>query len=136
MAEEKQTDQKVVDAGKVSGGKPAAVQRKIAANLPYLSGGSGTLKRALERLIAASRPDKFNADYLENILKLSGGTARATIPILKKMGFLSSEGVPTDLYAKFRTVSGRGPAALQALRNEFQKYSNGANTLIMSTTQN
>jgi hypothetical protein len=119
QAEKKQTDQKVVDAGKVSGGKPAAVQRKIAGNLPYLSGGSGTLKRALERLIAASRPDKFNADYLENILKLSGGTARATIPILKKTGFLSSEGVPTDLYAKFRTVSGRGPAALQALRNGF-----------------
>jgi hypothetical protein len=35
------------------------------------------------------------------------------------MGFLSSDSVPTELYAKFRTESGRGPAALQALRNGF-----------------
>lgn len=93
-------------------------QRKIPGNLPYIT-AAGTLKRALERLIEASRPDKFNADFLENVLKLSGGGARATIPILKKMNFLTSDGVPTDLYARFRTVSGRGHAALQALKNAF-----------------
>jgi hypothetical protein len=97
---------------------PAAAQRKIPGNLPYMT-AAGTLKRALERLIDASRPDKFNADFLENVLKLSGGGARATIPILKRMNFLSSDGVPTELYAKFRTASGRGPAAVQALKNGF-----------------
>lgn len=35
------------------------------------------------------------------------------------MGMLSSDGVPTELYAKFRTEGGRGAAALQALRNGF-----------------
>lgn len=80
---------------------------------------SGTLKRALERLIGPSRPDKFNADFMENVLNLSGGAARATIPIMKRMGFLTSDGVPTDLYAKFRTEGGRPVAALAALRNGF-----------------
>jgi hypothetical protein len=77
------------------------------------------LKKALERLIEPAQPAKFNADFLENVLKLKGGSARGTIPILKKMGFLGSDGGTTDLYAKFRTESGRGAAALQALKNGF-----------------
>jgi len=106
-------------------------QRKIPGNLPYLT-ASGTLKKALDRLIDAQRPDKFNADFLENILKLTGGAARATIPIMKKMGLLASDGAPTELYARFRTTSGRGAAALQALRNGFPeifKRSEYAHTL-------
>jgi hypothetical protein len=94
--------------------------RKIPGNLPYLP-ASGTLKKALDRLVEASRPDKFNSDFLENVLKLTGGSARATIPILKRLGFLASDGTPTDLYARFRTEGGRGPAALQALRTGFSE---------------
>jgi hypothetical protein len=117
MAEPKQSEAKaeVTDKGAAAKAMPP---RKIPGNLPYLA-ASGTLKRALERLIDASRPDKFNADFLENVLKLSGGAARGTIPIMKKMGFLTSEGVPTDLYAKFRTEGGRPAASLAGLRNGF-----------------
>lgn len=96
----------------------ANAQRKIPGNLPYLA-ASGTLKKALDRLVEASRPDRFNTDFLENVLKLTGGAARATIPLMKRMGLLASDGTPTDLYARFRTESGRGPAALQALRTGF-----------------
>ena len=95
-----------------------ATPRKIPGNLPYLT-ASGVLKRALDRMIEASRPDKFNYDFLENVLKLKGGSARATVPILKRTGFLSSDGAPTDLYGRFRTEGGRGSAALQALRIGF-----------------
>jgi hypothetical protein len=117
MAESKQGEGKAT-AGEKAGAPKASAPRKIPGNLPYLA-ASGTLKRALERLIDASRPDKFNADFLENVLKLSGGSARATIPIMKKMGFLSSDAVPTELYAKFRTEGGRPTAALAGLRNGF-----------------
>jgi hypothetical protein len=96
----------------------SAPQRKIPGNLPYLP-ASGTLKKALERLIEPAQPDKFNADFLENVLKLKGGSARGTIPILKRMGFLGNDGSPTDLYARFRTDSGRAQAALQGLRKGF-----------------
>lgn len=117
MADLKNADESVAENTKATAGK-VSTPRKIPGNLPYLP-SSGTLKKALERLIDASRPDKFNADFLENVLKLSGGSARATIPIMKKMGFLSSDGVPTDLYAKFRTDGGRPTAALAGLRNGF-----------------
>jgi len=93
-------------------------RREIPGGLPYLA-ASGTLKRALEGLTEAAQPPKFNYDFLENVLKLKGGAGRAIPPILKKMGMLSPEGVPTELYAKFRTESGRGRAAYQALRNGF-----------------
>ncbi|MES0031865.1 MULTISPECIES: DUF5343 domain-containing protein [unclassified Mesorhizobium] len=102
------------------GDKQTAVQRKIPGNLPYLT-ASGTLKKALDRLIEAQRPERFSVDFLENVLKLSGGAARATIPVLKKMNFLGSDGTPTELYAKFRTDSGRGMAAWQGLRSAFQE---------------
>lgn len=97
-----------------------APRREIPGNLPYLT-ASGTLKKALDRLVEAQRPEKFSTDFLENVLKLTGGAARATIPILKKMKFLNSDGTPTELYAKFRTAGGQGPAALQGLKNAFSE---------------
>lgn len=92
--------------------------RKIAGNLPYLP-GSGTLKKALDGIVGAQRPDKFNPDFLESILQLKGGSARATVPIFKKMGLVASDGSPTELYSRFKTDSGRGSAALQAIKNAY-----------------
>src|SRR5713101_3081555 len=101
-------------------GKPiaAAARREIPGNLPYLT-AAGTLKKMLDKITEAQRPDKFTYDFMENVLKLTGGAARASIPILKRSGFLSSDGTPTELYARFKTDSGRASAALQAMRNGF-----------------
>ena len=132
MAEPKQGEAKAEPANNAEATK-ATTPRKIPGNLPYLA-ASGTLKRALERIVDASRPDKFNADFLENVLKLSGGAARATIPIMKKMGFLTSDALPTDLYAKFRTEGGRPAAALLGYAMAFPRYSSAASTLTLSMT--
>ena len=92
--------------------------RRIAGNLPYLP-GSGTLKKAMDGIVGAQRPDKFNADFLESILQLKGGSARATIPIFKRMNLVASDGTPTDLYSRFKTDIGRGSAALLAIKNAY-----------------
>lgn len=114
---------KSAEAKAKAGDSPAdksapTVRREIPGNLPYLT-ASGTLKKVLERITEAAQPPKFNADFLENVVRIKGGAGRAVPPILKKLGMLSSDGVPTELYAKFRTESGRGRAAYQALRNGF-----------------
>ena len=93
-------------------------RREIPGNLPYLA-ATGTLKRVLDRVVELAKPDKFNYDFLENVVKITGGAGRATIPIMKKMGFLNSDNSPTDLYSRFRTESGRSAAAHQGLRNAF-----------------
>src|SRR3954451_18700188 len=107
------------DTAETSSAAPRKV-REIPGGFPYMT-SPGTLRKVLDKIIEAQRPDKFNPDFLENVLKMKGGTARATITILKKMGFLSSDGTPTELYAKFKTDSGRSAATLQGLRNGFSE---------------
>jgi len=92
--------------------------RRIPGGLTYLT-APGTLKSVLDKIVSASQPDKFTQDYLATVIGLSGGSARAVLPILKRVGFLQSDGTPTALYAKFRTESGRPEAAYGALRTGF-----------------
>ncbi|HEV7659179.1 MAG TPA: DUF5343 domain-containing protein [Allosphingosinicella sp.] len=118
MAEAKPKEGAAAESTAAQAKATPAARREIPGGLPYLA-ASGTLKKILERITEAAQPPKFNSDFLENVLKLKGGAGRAIPPILKKLGLLSTDGVPTELYAKFRTESGRGRAAHQALRKGF-----------------
>lgn len=93
-------------------------RREIKGGIPY-STSPGVLKKALEQIIPAERPDKFGSNYMETILKLTGGSARAVPPFLKKMNFIAADGTPTILYSKFKTDGGRSQAAYEGLRNAF-----------------
>jgi hypothetical protein len=83
--------------------------------LPYVT-GYGHITKALEKVRAASTPARFTQDFLDTKLGLSSSSARAVIPFLKRTGFLGSDGVPTDLYRRFRNSSHSGAAAAEALR--------------------
>ena len=93
-------------------------RREIKGGIPYLP-APGTLKKTLDLIVPAERPDRFSANYMSTILKLSGGSASAVPPFLKKMQFLASDGSPTLLYSKFKTDSGRSQAAYEGLKNAF-----------------
>ena len=98
---------------------PAKTERQeIKGGLPYSSVPSA-FKKALDGIIAAERPEKFSSDFMSTILKVSGGSARQIPPMLKKMGFLTSEASPTDLYSKFKSDSARGQSALDGLKNAY-----------------
>ncbi|MBT2245363.1 DUF5343 domain-containing protein [Sphingobium sp. BHU LFT2] len=101
-----------------NGAKDKAERREIKGGIPY-STSPGVFKKALELIIPAERPDKFGANYMETILKLTGGSARTVPPMLKKMQFLGPDGTPTLLYSKFKTDGGRTQAAYEGLRNAF-----------------
>lgn len=98
--------------------KVSAQRREIPGNLPYLT-SHGTLRNILGKVIELAKPDKFNYDFLENVVKMTGGGARACIPILKKMGFVNSDNSTTELYGRFRTEGGRSAAAYEGLRRAF-----------------
>lgn len=93
-------------------------RREIQGNLTYTI-SPGVLEKALKALRDAERPNTFNADFLEGVLHLSGGSARAVPPVLKRMKFISADGSPTDLYASFQSEGGKSQAALDGLRNAF-----------------
>jgi len=73
----------------------------MAENLPY-STSIGTLENMLEKIKTASVPERFTQDFVKTKLAMKGGTAASCIPFLKKMGFVSSDGTPTESYREFR----------------------------------
>ena len=95
-------------------------RREIKGNLPYTA-YPGSLKSVLEAIILAERPDKFSNNFLETVLKMSGGGARSVPPLLKKMGFLEGDGTPTDRYSRFKTETKRALAASEGLRSAFSE---------------
>lgn len=90
-----------------------------SSKVPYLQ-AYGNIKKALDRVITAAVPTtRFTQDFLATTLDMKGGGARPVIPYLKRAGFLTSDGTPTDLYKQFRNPSRRGAAAAQGLRNAY-----------------
>ncbi|MES1242723.1 MAG: DUF5343 domain-containing protein [Acidobacteriota bacterium] len=91
----------------------------MAESLPFVQ-ASGNVTKALERIQSAATPPRFTADFLATKLDLKGGSARPLIPFLKRIGFLGSDGTPTELYKRFRNTSERGRAAAAALKTGFR----------------
>jgi len=73
----------------------------MADNPPYMF-GYGTIPKVLNKIKAASSPPRFTQDFLATKLGFPGGTAKPIIPLLKRIGFLGSDGIPTELYKQFR----------------------------------
>jgi len=92
----------------------------MAAKLPYLV-STGLIPKILEKIQNARRPERFTQDFLETKLGHSGGSARPIIPLLKRLGFLGSDGVPTPLYDQFRNTETQGIAIAEGMRNSFSE---------------
>jgi len=91
----------------------------MAETLPYLA-GYGIITKALEKIKSAATPERFTQDFLATKLSLKGGTARPVIPFLKRVGFLGSDGVPTERYKQFRNPANAGAAAAAALKQGYK----------------
>jgi hypothetical protein len=102
----------VADAGK------AKTRRVIKGNLPYTP-APGVFKKSLEGIITAGQSERFTSNFMDTVLGVSGGSSRYVPPLLKKMGFLTSDGTPTDLYTSFRTEGSRSSGAYTGLKNAF-----------------
>lgn len=98
--------------------KEKKVRRDVPGSFSYTA-TPGKFKEALQNIVKADRPDKVSKDFVNTILKITGGSGAPVIPILKRIGFVSSDGTPTDIYARFQSDSGRSLAALEGLRQGF-----------------
>ena len=92
----------------------------MAAKLPYMR-STGIIPKILEKIQNAKRPERFTQDFLGTKLGHSGGSARSIIPLLKRMGFLGSDGVPTTLYDQFRNSETQGYAVSQGMKQAFSE---------------
>lgn len=91
-----------------------------AQQLPYVM-AYGNITKVLDKIIDAKTPPRFTVDYLGSALDMTGGSARPLIPFLKRAGFLGTDGVPTDLYNRFRNPDLRGAAAADAMRKGYAR---------------
>jgi hypothetical protein len=87
----------------------------MATKLPYVN-VPGTMVKIFNKVKEAQTPERFTDDFLETKLGFKGGPARQFIPLSKKLGLLKSDGIPTELYKKFRNSSTSGAAMAQALK--------------------
>ena len=90
----------------------------MAEKPPYLN-AYGNITKVLQKIQTAATPTRFTQDFLATKLDLKGGSPKPVIPFLKRTGFLGSDGVPTDLYKRFRNPRERGRAAAEALGNGY-----------------
>lgn len=87
----------------------------MPANLPYVA-SPGSIKTALERIRSAATPDRVTRDFVTTMLQIKGGTGSNIPPFLKRIGFVGSDGAPTDLYRRFRNPATGGSAVAAAIR--------------------
>jgi len=99
-------------------------------SIPYVA-QPGSVGNIFKRIKEAKVPDRFNIDFLSKVLGFTGGPHRQFIPLAKKLGFLGTDGVPTDLYKSFRSpntlVSG-GAMAVGIKRAYSDLYARNENT--------
>lgn len=87
-------------------------------SIPYAQ-TTGTLETMLEKIKTASVPEKFSQDFVSTVLGMKGGSARSTIPFIKKMGFVSDDGTPTERYKQYRNPSASGKAIADAMKEVY-----------------
>ncbi len=91
----------------------------MAVTLPYLA-SPGSIKTCLEKIKAAATPDRVTTDFVTTKLQIKGGTGSALIPYLKKIGFVASDGSPTEVYKQFRNHATAGAAAAVAVKTGYK----------------
>lgn len=88
------------------------------AALPYVT-ATGNIEKALKGIKAAATPEAVSQDFVKTILGIKGGSGNQMTAYLKKIGFATADGTPTDFYKKFRNLTTEGWAAAQALKTGY-----------------
>jgi len=78
----------------------------------------GQLKEFLEKIQEGQAPDHFTQRHLKD-LGFTSSSHRAFIPLLKAIGFLTPEGIPTPRYHEFRSKAQAPKVMAEALRDAY-----------------
>jgi hypothetical protein len=89
------------------------------ADYPPFMNAYGAIPKILNKIVEAKTPQRFTQDYLANTLGCPGGSYKPFIPLAKRIGLLSSDGTPTDVYNRFRDPNHRKTAMAQAMRTGY-----------------
>jgi hypothetical protein len=88
---------------------------EMADDIPYML-TIKSLDSIFDKIKTAGTPPKFTNDFLKTSLGFSSSGDRGVIKVLKQLGFLSPDGVPTARYNEFRQAGSSGRALAIGLR--------------------
>lgn len=77
----------------------------MADDFPYMNSVTN-LSGILEKIRSAGTPPKFTHEFLKSTLGFTSSNDRGVIKLLKKLGFLNSDSVPTSRYNAYRGDDG------------------------------
>lgn len=87
--------------------------------LPPFINSTGLIGKIFEKIQQAQVPARYTQDFQATVLGYGSGSAKPFIPFLKRLGFIQSDGTPTELYSKFRNVDSSGVAMATAMQQGF-----------------
>ena len=87
----------------------------MSADLPYMQ-TVGNLPAILAKIRSAGTPPKFTNSFLTDALGFKSSGDRGVIGILKALGFLTADGLPTARYNDYRQSDRSGQVLAQGLR--------------------
>lgn len=80
---------------------------------------TGLIGKIFEKIQQAKVPPRYTQDFQATVLGYGSGSAKPFIPFLKRLGFIQSDGTPTELYTRFRNADSSGAAMADAMRQGF-----------------
>ena len=89
------------------------------SDYPPFMNAYGLIPQIFERIRTAKTPARFTQDFLATKLGFSSGSGRAFIPFAKRLGFIGSDGVPTELYNRYRNAATSRKSMAEAVRKGF-----------------
>lgn len=91
------------------------------ADYPPFMNAYGNIPKILAKIKEAKTPSRFTQDFLETNLGFPGGSSKPFVSFAKKLGLLSSDGVPTELYTQFRNPSHSKTALARAIKTGYSQ---------------
>lgn len=87
----------------------------MSDKLPFMN-STGLISKILDKIIEAQTPPRYSQDFQDAKLGYGSGSARAFLPLLRRIGFIGADGTPTQIYKEFRSESLRGQAMAKAIK--------------------
>lgn len=79
----------------------------------------GQINDVLDKIKETGRPDKLTLTYVQNTWLLKNAQYSAVLKILEDMGFLTSDGIPTDIYAEFQNPDHSGRVLAEGVKKVY-----------------
>lgn len=86
----------------------------MSVSLPYLAAPTN-IPKALEKIRSAPTPPRVTQDFVKAKLQIPSSSGNQMTAYLRRIGFVNSDGTPSELYTQYRNQKTAGIAIAKAI---------------------